>query len=65
MVAGRSRLAELAGDTDILLRTYCENLDPTARPRLWGSYQKANQRHGLAPMLAVRLLTTTLGGLRE
>jgi len=65
MAAGRTRLAELAGDTDTLLRTYSGNLGPTARPRLWGSCQKANQRHGLAPMLAVRLLTTTLGGLRE
>ena len=65
MAAGRPRLAELAGHTDILLRTYNENLDPTARPRLRGSCQKANQRHGPTPMLAVRLLTTTLGGLRE
>jgi hypothetical protein len=65
MAAGRTRLAELAGDTDILLRTYSGDLGPNARPRLWGLCQKANQRHGLVPMLAVRLLTTTIGGLQE
>ena len=65
MAARRTRLAELAGDTDILLRTYSENLGPTAGPRLWGSCQKANERHGLVPMRAVRLLVPTLGGLRE